>query len=241
MPGQGRIVGTVAELRRFPVKSMMGEPREALDLRWGGVHGDRQYAFLRSANRSRFPWLTGREVPGLLLHRPAYRDPDDPRTSPVEVTLPDGRTLPVDAPELRAALEEAAGEPVALMQLGRGAFDAMPVSLASRAGLAAIEAAHGGPIDRRRFRLNLLIDSPEPESAWAGAALAFGDDPEGPLLAIAAGIPRCAMVTLDPDTAARDPKVLRTVAQSCGNIAGLYASTARPGLIRAGDVVRVIG
>jgi uncharacterized protein YcbX len=241
MPAEGRIVGTVAELWRFPVKSMMGERRDALDLRWGGLHGDRQYAFLRAANRSRFPWLTGREVPALLLHRPAYRDPDDPRHAAVEVTLPDGRRLPLDAPELRDALEAAAGEPVSLMQLGRGAFDAMPVSLATQAGLARIEAEHGGAIDRRRFRLNLLIDSTEPEASWQGATLAFGDDPAGPALAIAEGVPRCAMVTLDPDSAARDASVLRTVAQRCGNIAGIYASAARTGWIRVGDAVRVIG
>lgn len=237
----GRIVGTVAELWRFPVKSMAGERRDALDLRWNGLHGDRQYAFLRARNRSRFPWLTGREVPELLLHRPAYRDAEDPRHAPVEVTLPDGRRLPLDAPELCDGLAQAAREPVSLMQLGRGAFDAMPVSLATRAGLARIEAEHGGAIDRRRFRLNLLIESEEPEAAWAGRTLAIGEDPAGPALAIAEGIPRCAMVTLDPDSAQRDATVLRTVAQRCGNVAGIYASTARTGWIRVGDPVRLVG
>ena len=237
---QGRIVGRVAELWRFPVKSMAGERRAAVELRWTGLHGDRQYAFHRAANPSRFPWLTGREVPALVLHRASFRDPEDPRHAPVEVETPQGARLPLDAPALHAALEAEAGEKVALIQIGRGAFDAMPVSIGTTAGLAAVDAAHGTALDPRRFRLNIMIESDMPESALAGLRLGFGEAPDAPALLVAEGIPRCAMITLDPATAARDASVLRTVAQRFDNEVGVYAAAARLGWIREGDVVRVI-
>jgi uncharacterized protein YcbX len=41
------IVGIVAALARYPVKSMAGEPLAQAELRWNGVHGDRQYSFYR--------------------------------------------------------------------------------------------------------------------------------------------------------------------------------------------------
>ena len=97
-------VGDVAALSRFPVKSMAGERPGELELRWPGVHGDRQYAFFRARDRTRFPWLTAREVPGLVLHRPAFRVPGDPRRSPVDVVAPSGERLPLDAPELASRL-----------------------------------------------------------------------------------------------------------------------------------------
>jgi uncharacterized protein YcbX len=53
-------------------------------------------------------------------------------------------------------------------------------------------------------------------------------------------IPRCMMITIDPDTAAKEPRVLRTVAQEFGNAYGAYATPARPGLIRTGDPVLVL-
>ena len=37
-----------------------------------GIPGDRGYAFVQSENRSTFPYLTGREVPDLLLYMPAF-------------------------------------------------------------------------------------------------------------------------------------------------------------------------
>jgi hypothetical protein len=51
-------------------------------------------------------------------------------------------------------------------------------------------------------------------------------------------VPRCALITIDPNTAARDPAILRTVVQGFNNAVGAYCATARPGVIRVGDAVR---
>lgn len=238
--GVGVVVGRVARVVRYPVKSMAGEPVDELDLRWTGAHGDRQYAFVRRGDRSRFPWLTAREVPSLVLYRPAFRDPADPRHSPVDVVTPAGDRLPLDHPALASALSDAAGTAVELIQVGRGIFDSMPVSVASTASLAAVDAAHGAPLDPRRFRFNVVIESGEPDGAWHDGVLAFGEEEVGARLLVNDAIPRCAMVTVDPDTATRDASVLRTIAQRFGNGLGAYCATLRRGPVRVGDPVRLL-
>jgi uncharacterized protein YcbX len=69
----------------------------------------------------------------------------------------------------------------------------------------------------------------------------FGDRPDSAELLVAEGIERCAMITIDPDTAVRDPAVMRVVAQDFDNRFGAYCAPARPGTIQAGDPVYVAG
>ena len=233
----GVVIGRVSQVARYPVKSMAGEPVAELNLRWPGADGDRQYAFVRRGNRSRFPWLTARDVPSLVLHRPSFRDPADPRHSAVDVVTPAGERLPLDHPALIASLSEAAGTDVELIQVGRGIFDSMPVSLTTTAFLAAVDAAHALPLDPRRFRMNIVIESEASDTAWHGGVLAFGEGEGSARLLVNDAIPRCAMVTVDPDTAARDPSILRTVAGRFGNNVGSYCATLQCGLIRPGDPV----
>jgi uncharacterized protein YcbX len=235
-----RIVGHVAALNRFPVKSMAGEALSVAEVDWQGIEGDRQYAFLRKANGTRFPWLTAREVPALVLHRASFADPGAPKTSAVLVETPDGAAVSLHDPLLHGDIEAAAGEPVGLIQVARGIYDSMPISIVTTASHARVEAVHGSALDPRRFRSNVVIESELPVNGWQGLRLAFGEGEDGAVVQMAAAIPRCAMITLDPDTAAKDVRVLRTVAQEFGNAYGVYATPARPGLIRAGDAVRVV-
>ena len=229
------ILGRVASLHRHPVKSMRAEALESAELHWTGLAGDRQYAFVRAADSSSFPWLTGRQVPGLVLHRARYAG-DDPRGA-VRVLRPDGAELAVEDPALAAGLAEAAGEPVHLLRLSRGTYDAMPVSVLTTAEAARVEQAHGASLGLARFRSNVVIEAASGAPAdWGGAELAFGEA----RLRADWGIPRCAMITLDPDTAARDPAVLRTVAGRFGNRVGTYCSVSAPGVIRVGDAVRML-
>lgn len=220
---------------------MRAEPLDAAALHWTGLHGDRQYAFCRASDRSDFPWLTGRQIPGLVLHAARYSDPGDPRLARVQVTAPDGTELAIDDPGLAQRLSEALEGPVQLLRLGRGAFDAMPVSVIATTTGEAISQAHGTPVALDRFRANLVIRPNDPaatERDWLGRALALGDGPDPPVLRLDWPIPRCAMVAIDPATAARDPGVLRTVVQRFGNEAGVYCAVQAPGRIRVGDRVR---
>lgn len=235
-----RIVGHVSALHRFPVKSMAGEQLSSAEVDWQGIEGDRQYGFVRAANTTRFPWLTARQVPEMVLHHAHFTDPHTPRKSLVMVETPDGAAVPLHDPAFHAHLERAAGEPIRLIQVARGIYDSMPISIQTTAGHALVEAAHGAPLDSRRFRINVVIDSALSESDLHGVRLAFGDAEEGAVVQVADLIPRCVMTTIDPGTAARQPRVLRTIAQFFGNRYGIYASPARPGPLRIGDPVRAI-
>ena len=62
-------VGVIHELARYPVKSMQGEALPSAALTLQGFAEDRRYAFVQTASRSSFPWLTARELPELLYYR----------------------------------------------------------------------------------------------------------------------------------------------------------------------------
>ncbi|HYI49172.1 MAG TPA: MOSC N-terminal beta barrel domain-containing protein [Allosphingosinicella sp.] len=230
-------VGTVIEITRYPVKSMAGEPLSSAELDWQGIEGDRQYCFYRMADKGRFPWLSGRDFSALVTYRARFRDPADPRSSQVDVITPGGSALSLGDPSLLAEIADGAGCALGLLQSGRGLPDAMPVSIVSTATHGALGEAHGAPLDRRRFRGNILIDSDVRESEWRGARLRFGSGRDGAELLVADPIPRCALITIDPDTGVRDAAVIRTVARQFANLIGIYALPARPGIIRLGDAV----
>lgn len=236
------IVGHVSALARFPVKSMAGEALSTAEMDWQGIEGDRQYAFVRGGNGTRFPWLTAREVPGMVLHRARFADPATPKTSAIEIEAPDGGVRSLHDAGLLAHLAEAAREPVSLIQVARGIYDSMPISLQTSGGHRLLESAHGGRVDPRRFRINVTIESEALPEQWQGLRLAFGDPgTDGAIVQCADPIQRCVLVTIDPDSGAKDPTILRTVAQRFAACYGLYSAPARPGLIRLGDPVRLLG
>jgi hypothetical protein len=202
------------------------------------MHGDRQYSFYRLGDHGRFPWLSARDLPSLVLYRSAYATPEDPRHSQVYVTTPKGEQHAIEAPELVRCLSDEAGRKLGLLQVGRGTFDAMPLSVVSTATHATLDAEHGAPPDLRRFRSNILIESECRETACCRGRLTFGEGQDAAQLVVNDPVPRCALITIDPDTAARDPAVMRTVVQSFDNAVGAYCATNRPGVIRIGDAVR---
>lgn len=236
----GEVVGQVVELNRYPVKSMAADPVTSVEVDWQGIEGDRQYAFFRADDPSRFPWLTARELPELLRYTPRFRDPADPKMSPVDVLCPEGRWSDLADPELLARLSSSAGCALRLLQLGRGTHDAMPVSIATTASHAQLDNFHGSPVDPRRFRWNVVVESDLSERDWGGRRIGFGGWEDSAELLATAGIPRCAMITIDPETGERDPKIIRTVAQRFDNLFGIYATAARQGRIRLGDKVTLL-
>jgi uncharacterized protein YcbX len=233
-------VGVVAALYRYPVKSMQGETLQSAALRWTGLDGDRQYAFYREADRSRFPWHTGREVPELVRHIARYSDPNDPRKSALRVITPDGVELDMASEDLRKRLSDAAGEEVRLLQVGRGTFDSGPVSVIATATEAKLDRAFGAPLGLRRFRPNIVIRSDAGETDWLGGTLVFGERTDSARLRLNRPIERCAFITIDPDTAAKDARVMRMVVQDFNNEVGVYGATDAAGTIEIGDRVRLV-
>ncbi|GGP76590.1 MOSC domain-containing protein [Saccharothrix coeruleofusca] len=219
------VVGRVVALHRYPVKSMAGEALERADVSWHGIGGDRRWGFVRDdARGSGFPWLTLRQRPDLVLHRPRLLDPRDADRSPVVVRTPSGDEHDVLSPVLAEAL---GARPV---KLDRGVFDAAPLSLLSTGSAAGV----GAP-DVLRFRPNVLVEAAGgfAEDAWVGSVLTIG----AAVIRVDRPDRRCAVVGVDPVTARRDPGVLRRIAREHGMTLGVYASVVSPGRVAVGDAV----
>lgn len=223
-------LGALRAIRRYPVKAMAGEELAEADVGWHGVEGDRRHAFVQSDSRSDFPWLTMRQVPALTRYVP---DGEAVRT-------PAGRLLDLDSEELAAELAAAHGGPVHLHRDARGLFDAFPVSLVSLQTVAALSATVGRDLAPHRFRATLIADLPGtldfPEDELVGRTIAVGDELQ---VRLDVRDSRCMVVNFDPETAERDPSVLRAIAGGRGNCLGVYGSVVRPGAVRVGDAVTV--
>ena len=236
-------LGVVAQLYRYPVKSMRGEELAEVAVSLQGLAGDRRYAFVQTGSRSPFPWLTARQTAAILRYTPAFATPFDEtgREPPLRVRTPAGRDLAVDSDDLRAELEAAFGQPLHLLRDYRGSYDVAQISIFNQGLAATIGEQAGMTVDPRRFRANIYLDSDGaqalPEAQWPGQILAIGPELR---IAITEQDQRCMMITLDPDSADAAPAVLRTVAQSFGNCAGLYASVLRPGTVRPGDAIETL-
>ena len=233
-------VATVTEINLFPVKSMQGISVEQADLWWYGLEGDRKRAFVQSDNRSAFPWLTGREYPDLVRYEAYFSDPTNPATSPIGVKTLSGLDLDLDDPALLEELSKESGRSIHLMKLGRGVFDAMPISILSKTFVQSIADGLGEPVDTRRFRANIVVDVEQPshgfpEEEWLNSTLTFGDENTGAQVQTNYRIQRCAMVNIDPDNSQRNPAVLKTVGQFWNACAGIYGATKQLGTIRVGD------
>jgi uncharacterized protein YcbX len=228
-------IGTVAGIYRYPVKAMAAEPLDRADVGWFGLPGDRRYAFVQSDHRGSFPWLTIRELPELTRYRPA--SPGDPEEDPPVVTTPEGCELEIADPALAAELAAKSGRRVHLHRDHRGTFDAFPVSVISLQTVAALSELLGRELQPRRFRQTLVIDAPGgsfAEEALLGRSLRVGEAQ----LRLSLRDKRCMVVNFDPDSAERDPRVLRALARHRDACVGVYATVEAPGAVRAGDAVQ---
>ena len=232
-------VAVIRQLGRYPVKSMRGESLATATLTLQGVLADRRYAFVQTASRSSFPWLTARELPELLCYRTCVEGAS-PQEVEVTVTAPGGEKFPIKSHELRQALEARSGRELFLLYDYRGSYDVAPVSLISRQTITRIAEESATEEDAWRFRPNLLVDLEDGEAFdelnWVGRIVRVGDTAR---IAITEVDQRCMIITLDPTSAKPSPAVLRCVAQKHKQCAGVYATVLTPGEVRVGDTVSV--
>jgi len=130
------------------------------------------------------------------------------------------------------------------MKLKHGIFDEGAVSLISLATIAGIEREVGFDLDRRRFRVNIVIESaldePFLEDRWLDHRLVFGNFEAGPALSVTLRDERCVMVNLDPNTAKKDTRVMKAVTHLNQNYAGVYATVVRSGTLNVGERVYLV-
>jgi uncharacterized protein len=231
----GRTVGRVVGLWRYPVKSMAAEPLAHADVSWHGFAGDRRWAFVRDGvPQSGFPWLTLRERADLNHYRASFVDPSQPDKSPAVVRTPAGRTYDVTDPALAAELHPRGAR---VIKQDRGIFDTFPLSLITTQTIAALGGTVGATLDVQRFRPNILVeasgDSPFLEDSWVGCVLRIG----GMAMRVDKRDGRCAVITIDPLTTERNPGILRAVARDREGCLGVYGSTVEPGRVAVNDLV----
>ena len=202
----------------------------------------------------------------MLLYRPRFRYPDkaakpanlaeaeellpilnpvasDPADLALDVETPSGEVLAIDDPNLLQQLTERAGSAhsLTLLRSERATTDCLPISLFSLQTAQQLGEEVGSVLDKRRFRANVYLDLGTgggfSENAFVGRKIRFGSKV---VMLVVARDPRCQMITLDPDTAAPNPEVLRNVTRAHDRMAGVYAAVVAEGVIRVDDAVEVL-
>jgi uncharacterized protein len=234
----------VAELWRYPVKSLQGERLETATLNVNGVHGDRRYAIYDLQTGF---GLTGRRQPELLFAHARLTDGES-----VEITLPDGSVAADDdvlsewlgrPVELRSAAAETdrrfespvdfEDEPRSPWRHYEGPGGPFHDSPEVRVSLVSTESL--GEWDRRRFRSNVLLEG-SGEDKLVGSSVRLGET----VLDVKMQIARCVLTTRpQPGGVERDLDVLRTIARERDACLAVGAVVAQPGTVRLGDELHV--
>ena len=264
------LMWSVSSLWRYPVKSMLGEQLATATVTERGLQGDRQYALIdvetghvvSAKNPRRWPTLfafQARGVSGSSM-RIEVTCPDGQiltESMPdVDAVLSErlGRKVRLTSvPPAQPVLEQYAPNLDGLSERDSEMtvkippatfFDEAPVHLLTTATLHALQSRYpDGCFDARRFRPNVVIDTGtgDPmflENDWKGRIVAIGSQV---CLAINSLCARCVMTTLPQQGLPHDLAILRTAVQHNHGNVGVLATVVTPGVVRAGDVVRVEG
>jgi uncharacterized protein YcbX len=190
---------------------------------------------------------------------------------PVIITLPDGSTVLTDEKNIEARLSSSLGKPVKFLAGGATGgtleeywpdieglakrevvtdepvpaetfFDLGMIHLLTTQTLDSLRAAYpGGRFETRRFRPNLVIETPPelggfPENEWNDRVLAIGDEVK---LKITMACGRCVMTTLGQGDLPKDSGILKAAVQQNKAQVGSYAAVLQGGTVRRGDEVRL--
>jgi hypothetical protein len=226
--------GTVAALRRYPVKSMLGEDLEAVTLTASGLEGDRVVAVIDQETGDVASAKHPKLWRGLLAFAAQWND-GSPR-----ITLPDGTSISVaDSADGRFLMEllprvrlaatrpegaavrrpdpedviehgEDADVPYQKLEIGGGTpgttfVDFAPVHIITSATLARVGA------EMIRYRPNVVLNTPDgvafAENDWTGHEISIGQV----LLRAISPTPRCAVPTLVHGALPRRTDAVRTL------------------------------
>jgi uncharacterized protein YcbX len=239
---QEELLGTVAVLRRYPVKSMLGEELPACEVTGRGLCGDRALALVHRETgkvaSAKNPRLWRR-----MLKLAAVSGPD------VKITFPDGTAMASTDPGIDAALSRFLGQPVTLTatpppaatldradpeqvlrngieatvrvevgQLGGASpegtfFDYAPLHLLTTSTLERIaQLSPRGAVELARYRPNLVIRATAP--GFTENDWVGRDLRIGTDLTVRVLLrsPRCAIPTLEHGDLPRDVDALRVPA-----------------------------
>jgi uncharacterized protein YcbX len=248
----------VAEIWRYPVKSMLGEQLDQADVGLGGIQGDRQWAVVDAESGVS---LSAKRYADLLRCRARTNQ------SEVIIMLPDSREFPAGSVEVGRGLSDLLGRqvttrsaaatetirhefPTAVTE-GKGKpflyepeteafFDCAPLQLLTTGTLNKLQQLLPDSIVHAiRFRPNFLIETNEIgfiENDWVKKDVMLGslrcqvyDDTR-----------RCIMVALSQGDLPRDTDVIRTILKSNEGRAGVALKTMGSDIVRCGAAVEVL-
>jgi uncharacterized protein len=204
------IIGRVAAIWRYPVKSLRGEPLTRVRVEESGLEGDRVTALLVRDGHVR----AGK----------TYRGKENDRLH-----------LLSDA-DAAVRLAREAGVTVDVRHDERS-FDDAPVSLIADRWLEGLRAYVGYEVEPERFRPNFFVRADASfdasEESLTGALVSVGNV----TLRVRGPIERCVVTTYEPSGGPSDPRILRYVAQERNALMGVYCDVVAPGTAALDDAV----
>jgi uncharacterized protein YcbX len=216
----------LAELWRYPVKSLAGERLAAVQMNRRGLEGDRLWALVDSDGGIASGKTTRRfrRLPGLMHHH-SHLDGDQP-----VITHADGRAARAGTPELDAIVAEIAPLGWTLQREDRTRhFDAAAVHVVTTVTLATLSDVVGERVSVQRLRPNLVLevddDEPFPEDHWLGRILRVGPVS----LRVVGRCERCVMVGHSQANIEARPTLLKSIGRVNQACAGIYADVVEPG------------
>jgi len=253
-------VASVSHLRASPVKGLNQTERTSLTLVPEGISEDRRFVIVDAGKAlygANLPELAGTtadwdaDSATLAIH---FAD-GETVTGTVETreeTLAlayGGRKVPgarVEGPWAEA-ISARARKPLQLIQSPVGVGSPGPITIIGDASIARVAVELALPAEAltsRRFKMSVELagTGAYDEDAWSGRDLRIGEA----VVRVGGQVPRCVLMTRDPDTARRDYDVLRAILAHRTPMAGgepplgVYATVVEPGVIRPGDPVEPI-
>ena len=208
----------VAEIWRYPVKSMAGEKLKSARITSLGIEGDRVVHVEDIHGR----FITARTHPRLLGHQAELDSDGEP--------LVDG--IPWMDSRVQDRMVAIVGNGTRLVRDDTAdRFDVLPLLVATDGAIAAF--GRGG----RRLRPNIVIGGVDglAERDWPGYCLRIRDV----IIGVQDLRGRCVMTTFDPDTLKQDRQVLLDIVEKFGGKLALNCHVIRGGTMSVDDPVKL--
>ena len=247
----------IREIGVSPLKGGRHQPRETVSLAVDGPIGDREFAVvdrntgtvLKTVEHPLLVSCEGRWADGVLaVTLNGRRVAAEPEMTGEHLDLDYwGRSTAMQVVEgpWAAEFSRLLGRSVILTRstVTGSVVYGDSVTISTTGSLDQLAAESKMAVDPRRFRATFTIDTGDAdahvEDSWAGRELELG----GARLLVKGGIPRCAVIDIDPDTGVRGTSLLKTLAgyrlQASDIMFGVYAEVIRPGSVSVGDDVRL--
>lgn len=228
------LIGEVISLWRYPVKSLLGESLQSVNVNSRGVVGDRVFAVSNSEgkfgsgkNTRRF-----RRIDGLLSLSAQTT------SNGLSITFPDHRTLSIEDGSIYSVLSQSLGQKVTLTKEATVShFDDGALHVLTTSSLSALQARlPDAGIKAERFRPNIVIASDLNEEYLLGKSVKIGNT----VIEFTHLTERCRMITMKQHKIESKPDILKHIAQEHNLYFGAYAKVVFAGDIELGDKVSIV-